>query len=350
MASAEEIDDDDGPIELNIFRRPPKESDSDISDIEDRNYIDDSDPSTSYFHRMKLNPVKRNDIKDLFLHRDEVYRMSDYCRGRMIIINNRNFTNSNHVRVGSEVDYSNIRYLFERLRFEIVQEDKEMFNLTEEEIIALVQAEVDNPYNNIYGIFGLVIMSYGGKGGQVYDRDGKIIDMMKILHMLSPRSCRMLKNKPKLVIVVTSPADEADFGVREEAVYVPPVAIPTELDWLVDDSMHLLFNNDDYVIVRALNNLPSPESATHGTWFVRVMVATFYMHCNHRDLKTLFNIVKQRLQQLDERHRKPGCPAMKLPTLMATMTYCRKVYLFPGFPAFNVDHDPPKGFLPDRLV
>ena len=33
------------------------------------------------------------------------------------------------------------------------------------------------------------------------------------------------------------------------------------------------------------------KSTTHGSWFIRVLVATFYKHCNHRDVESLFKIV-----------------------------------------------------------
>jgi len=33
------------------------------------------------------------------------------------------------------------------------------------------------------------------------------------------------------------------------------------------------------------------RSGTHGSWFIRVLVATFYKHSCHRDIEQLFKIV-----------------------------------------------------------
>ena len=58
--------------------------------------------------------------------------MSDKVRGRILIINTRKLVKDGQPteRSGSDVDYSNIRRLFEDLKFDIVKSEDDLTNLT----------------------------------------------------------------------------------------------------------------------------------------------------------------------------------------------------------------------------
>ena len=56
--------------------------------------------------------------------------MSPGIRGRAMIININTFSQTGHVRTGSEIDYSNLARLFKDLKFELVKTKKELTDLT----------------------------------------------------------------------------------------------------------------------------------------------------------------------------------------------------------------------------
>ena len=56
--------------------------------------------------------------------------------------------------------------------------------------------------------------------------------------------------------------------------------------------------NTKYLFLRhigLLTGLPAIRSTTHGAWFIRLLVATFYRHANHYDIEGLFEIVSSLL-------------------------------------------------------
>jgi len=78
--------------------------------------------------------------------------MSDPIRGRAIIINNNMFYEGGkliNTRLGSEVDYENLKLLFKHLRYDLVKTQEELSDLT---------AEVGN-----FNLLGAIITVHGGK-------------------------------------------------------------------------------------------------------------------------------------------------------------------------------------------
>jgi len=78
--------------------------------------------------------------------------MSDPVRGRAMIINNNMFYDDVkliNTRLGSEVDYENLKLLFKHLRYDLVKTQEELSDLT---------AEVGN-----FNLLGAIIIVHGGK-------------------------------------------------------------------------------------------------------------------------------------------------------------------------------------------
>ena len=46
-----------------------------------------------------------------------------------------------------------------------------------------------------------------------------------------------------------------------------------------------------YIMYVYITAFTATRSLTHGSWFIRVLVATFYKHSYHKDLESLFKIV-----------------------------------------------------------
>ena len=61
------------------------------------------------------------------------------------------------------------------------------------------ETEKDVHYN--YGMFVLVLMSFGKRGDILLDCDGEDVDLIKIQDMLSPSQFPAMEGKPKLMII-----------------------------------------------------------------------------------------------------------------------------------------------------
>lgn len=57
---------------------------------------------------------------------------------------------------------------------------------------------------------------------------------------------------------------------------------------------------DDVVFMLSFVAYTATRSKTHGSWFIRLLVATFYKHANHYDVRKLFDIVSSLCQVLVE--------------------------------------------------
>ena len=61
--------------------------------------------------------------------------MTDKVRGRVLIINNINFTDPRLKRLGAEVDYVNISTMFRDLKFDIAKGEQPLTDLTAQVIL-----------------------------------------------------------------------------------------------------------------------------------------------------------------------------------------------------------------------
>ena len=48
------------------------------------------------------------------------------------------------------------------------------------------------------------------------------------------------------------------------------------------------------ILLFAITAFTATRSSTHGSFFIRILVATFYRHANHKDVEELFKIVSHR--------------------------------------------------------
>ncbi|XP_067934888.1 uncharacterized protein [Watersipora subatra] len=94
-----------------------------------------------------------------------------------------------------------------------------------------------------------------------------------------------------------------------------------------------VLNVDDFFIMKSsCESYRSIRSTTHGSWFIRLLVATFYKHACHRDIESLFKIVQKRVRNVSM-SQKNKTQGGNVPTSTCTFTHGRKLYLFPGYPS-----------------
>ncbi|XP_067947674.1 malignant fibrous histiocytoma-amplified sequence 1 homolog [Watersipora subatra] len=328
---------------------------SDVSDVETEGYCDET--KSDKVLQLKLELVRKPKVKKLYRNVEKVYQLADRERGRALIINIMNFANSKESRLGSDVDYKNLSKLFKDLRLTLVKTEEKLTDLTAEDIFREIKEETQREEHECLSMFVLVIMSHGQTGDMILDSKGHPFSLADIKNMLSPLNFPSMAGKPKLLIIQACSGEKADLGNLE--VRPSPSRIPTHLAEpankipasskpIADENSGLpsfqlcqdvsrsqppTLNVDDFLVMKASSeSYTATRSTSHGSWFIRVLVATLYRHSCHRDVETLFKIIQDRVRKLSLRRREHGTGG-NVPTADCTFTNMRKLYFFPKFPS-----------------
>ncbi|CAL4164232.1 unnamed protein product [Meganyctiphanes norvegica] len=120
-------------------------------------------------------------------------------RGRTIVLNYMNYTNSKHdmTRHGADVDERNLRQTFEQVlgySFDYNQ------NLTFSQTEAKLNAIAKDPSMWYEDSMVLVIGTHGGERTMFVTSDNKKYDITWVKDIFSDDNCPALKNKPKVII------------------------------------------------------------------------------------------------------------------------------------------------------
>ncbi|XP_067932925.1 caspase-6-like [Watersipora subatra] len=317
---------------------------------------------------MRLVTVREKKIKDLYTNKDKVYQMSKKRRGRALILNMKTFQQSTRhdTRRGSDIDYANLEKLLKDLKFDVAKTQTELTDLSFEKILKEIQEETSREEHYRLGMFVLVIMSHGTDGEMLLDHHAKYFSLVSIRDSLSPRRFPAMAGKPKLIIVQACSGDRFDYGDLQElpdseisrtptavklcveqqaSSSTPPVTaakgtaglpsfVPcSDYDQPPRSARPTVLNVDDFFIMKSsCESYRSIRSTTHGSWFIRMLVATFYKHACHRDIESLFKIVQKRVRKVSL-SQKNDTQGGNVPTSTCTFTHGRKLYLFPSFPS-----------------
>ncbi|XP_067930841.1 caspase-4-like [Watersipora subatra] len=159
-----------------------------------------------------------------------------------------------------------------------------------------------------------------------------------------------MAGKPKLIIVQACSGGLSDYGISQDlsagqiastsAVTESTVDSDPEQSLFYTDSKNeprplstppTVLNMNDFCIMKASSeSYTSTRSHTLGSFFIRILVYTFYKHACHRDVESLFKIIQKRVRQVSM--SKPAYTmGGNVPTSTCTFTRRRKLYLFPGF-------------------
>ncbi|XP_067934348.1 caspase-6-like [Watersipora subatra] len=112
---------------------------------------------------------------------------------------------------------------------------------------------------------------------------------------------------------------------------LPSFSPGSDYDQLPLAARPVVLNVDDFFIMKSsCESYTSIRSTSHGSWFIRLLVATFYKHSCHRDIESLFKIVQQRVRKVSM-SKKNNTQGGNVPTSTCTFTHGRKLYFFPGY-------------------
>ncbi|XP_067934863.1 uncharacterized protein [Watersipora subatra] len=326
---------------------PVIDPDSELSDVEKEGYCDEKKSQQKI--ALRLIPTSKKSVKYLFENTNEVYKMSEGVRGRVLIFNIKTFRHTGTTRDGSEVDYDNLRRLLKDLKFDVAKTEADLTDLSFEEILKEIKEETKREEHKDLGMFILIIMSHGFNGDMLLDHHGDLFPLASIRDSLSPEKFPAMAGKPKLIIVQACSGVRSDFGRSRDSSggtkRSSDVARSTidckllqSIFWSGPNDEQkppsdppTVLNVDDFFIMKASSeSYSATKSDTHGSFFIRMLVVTFYKHACHRDVESLFKIIQDRVRQISlipPNHVMGG----NVPTSICTFTHRRKLYLFPGF-------------------
>ncbi|KAF6035145.1 CASP2 [Bugula neritina] len=196
-----------GPQAINY---PVENEDSEVSDVEQQGYFG---TESNACIKMELKPCTKDSVTRLFSNTTKVYPMKTEVKGRVLILDNRLFQKKpGYARKGGEIDYVNIRRLFEKMSFEIATDEEDTTDLTSEEMFQAIKDETALEVHKHLSMFVLIIMSHGQTGDQILSHDNKWVKLGDIKHLLSASQFTAMKGKPKLIIIQACSGNRIDYG------------------------------------------------------------------------------------------------------------------------------------------
>ncbi|CAH1774000.1 unnamed protein product [Owenia fusiformis] len=316
----------------------------------------------------------------------DYYPMNSSPKGRMIIINNKNFDKSKvklSYREGTDNDATCLSQLFRKLGYS-VQDSKSWKDLTAKEIKEKLQKESQLESHNRHTSFICAILSHGAKGNRIYGVDGDTIAMKDIKEIF--QNCPALTGKPKIFIVQACQGSAKDTGVldtsfnssmsydtdqgRQSPVQFsnrikpapcestdPSLKSPTESgDDSMDasygefgdsidsvptsmptaqscDSLKSLPGNSDILVANATtDDMASWRIPDVGTWFIQAIIYVFARYAHNTEIGHLFRKVnhlvsKATTKKLPLQYKQQSC---------IDETLRLQLYFYPGMGSENV--------------
>lgn len=142
------------------------------------------------------------------------YKMSKRQRGLCLIINNKNFRNSDagYNRKGSEIDERNLKELFKELSFTVhVKND-----LTADQMRQVAREFAEKDHSE-FDAFIFIIMSHGEDKDVIESVDRRLVRIEDLMREFKADKCPTLKYKPKLFFIQTCRGHDRDRDCDRES-------------------------------------------------------------------------------------------------------------------------------------
>ncbi|XP_067658725.1 caspase-3-like [Haliotis asinina] len=288
---------------------------------------------------VKLVAEDNSQMRELFKESSEststIYRMQKCPRGRVLLINNENFSSARdnklelEDRPGSEVDVTSLCLLFDELPFETVVEK----NLTHKKMIEVLDKERQVSHDS-YDCFVCVILSHGTRGG-VYGVDGEVANIQEVTDMFNGQNCRTLVGKPKLFFIQACQGSEKDTGagpsVSEITQRLESTGIEdnpqSEIENLVSTTRSAAEHPPRADIFTAEATTPdylSLRNTVNGSWFIQAIVYVFMNFAHKEDLASMMTKVNDLVCRRETKNKK----YKQVSTYRSSLT--KQFYFFPG--------------------
>eukprot|EP00118_Oscarella_pearsei_P006740 m.31082 g.31082 ORF g.31082 m.31082 type:complete len:365 (+) comp31435_c0_seq1:81-1175(+) len=235
------------------------------------------------------------------------YKMtSKHCRGKAVVIVNKEFGLTLRSRFGADMDLRMLQSLFKWLQFDVTTYE----NLREKDMRECIMKHAFDDYSS-YDCLAVAVSSHG-REEEIYSSDELLIP---VRHFTSPfRHNTSLLGKPKLFFIQACRGDKQDRGID-----VP--------DGQHDGSSICLPTDADFLLSYATTpGYASFRNSVHGSWFIQALDSVIRSHAHREHLLDLLTRVNQKIAV--EFTSNPG-DRKQMPAIVSMLT--KKLYLFqPG--------------------
>lgn len=250
---------------------------------------------------------------------DSFYRMKTFPRGKLVILNMKNFTSKsglqNYERVGTEIDAEALKTLFVE-KFGFICEVYDDLNKTE--VLKVLKYTSNEQYTD-FSALCIAFLTHG-KEKVIYATDA-CIEIRKITRMFTGSN---LAGKPKIFLIQACQGsdhmDEIDSGgwVRN----TDKLSLPIEADFLYAYSTAAGFY--------------SWRNNAKGSWFIQTLCEVFNEHAHNTDIVRMLTKVNAIISQRTSRTKLPQTDNKR--QVSSTVSQLRKeFYFFP--PTISVEED-----------
>nr|XP_002738921.1 PREDICTED: caspase-7-like [Saccoglossus kowalevskii] len=209
------------------------------------------------------------------------YNMTHTRRGKVVIINNKNFEKKTgmNIRTGTDVDASNLVNSFQRLGFETDQHD----DLSVRKMLAVMKLVSRDDFSDCDCV-AFVILSHGDDG-IVYGTDGKL-EIDEITKFFQADKCPTLAGKPKLFFIQACRGDKFDDG----AILLKN----DEADEMDGGRQQLILVSADFLLVYStVPGFYSWRNPINGSWFIQALCQVLNEYGDTLDILRLMTRVNQ---------------------------------------------------------
>lgn len=285
-----------------------------------------------------------------------VYKTRSKNRGKIIIINNYDFTGGSSFRNGAEVDNANLYELFSQIGFQV----DICNNLTAEQMEQkLINFATEEEGDKNFDICAVFLMSHGdgeAKNTKILGTDEQPIYSNRVEEIFNNLNCKKFLGKPKLIFYQVCRGKNVNFTIKlSNNTPAPP---NTQLDNASgtenDGEQRFTYNNsnssematttsenasnnsqqlpfqvyfrshDDMLLgYSTLDGYVANRDPIHGTWYVEEICKIFMEHAHDKHVFEL-------LQLVDEAFRKKVSERGTMQTAHFHNMGCKNVYLHPG--------------------
>ncbi|XP_048258775.1 caspase-3-like isoform X2 [Haliotis rufescens] len=259
-----------------------------------------------------------------------IYRIQRSERGRVLIINNENFSTATtplENRTGTDADATSISLLFDQLSFKTVIKR----NLTQTQMIEALEKESKINHDN-YDCFVCVILSHGTREG-VFGVDGKVANLEEIKDMFNGQNCKTLALKPKLFFIQACQGRPPDSSVSEISEALKQTGIQDkahaqEQNQVASTESATEKNHptraDIFTAEATTPGYMSVRNTKHGTWFIQAIVYIFGKFAHKEDLMSMMTKVNNLVSRGKTKNKGDKQVSSFTPWLLKTF------YFFPG--------------------
>ena len=274
-----------------------------------------------------------NDVNSMVFDEQKVYKNFSSPRGLVLIINNRKFMQMTE-RVGTDIDESNLKNLFNQLGY-IVCVSKD---LTAKGMLQSIHKFSMRAEHKVFDSCVVCVLTHG-ENNELFGIDDEALSVHEFMSKLNGLNCPALLHKPKIFILQACRGQRYDPGVRITGDATDAFVgncfgftSPKPGSCNTDVSNKLPAEADFLIAYATVPGYVSWRNNIRGSWFIQSICEIFAKYAKEMDILEMLTLVNKRVSEVYESSRDSYKQIPECATRLR-----RKFYFFPGlsFPVSN---------------